>query len=70
MKNVVLYMILVLAIVGLYGFAFSVNMGTESEGEKIFLANKCNTCHTVEALEITSKKKDALDIYDRNRIKC
>lgn len=31
------------------------------DGKAIFEANKCNTCHTVEAQGITKKKADAAD---------
>ncbi|MBZ0199026.1 MAG: cytochrome c [Ignavibacteriaceae bacterium] len=61
MKNLTLYMLFILAVIALYGFAYSIPMEDVS-GEKIFVDNKCTMCHSVSASEITSKKKDAADL--------
>jgi hypothetical protein len=60
MKNVALYLLFVLSVIALYGFAFS--MPGDAPGKKIFVDSKCTMCHSVTAAEITSKKKDASDL--------
>lgn len=60
MKNLALYLLFVLSVVALYGFAYSVP--ADEPGKKIFIDSKCTMCHSVEAAEITSKKKDASDL--------
>ncbi len=62
MKNIMIYLGLVVTIVALYGFAFSLGSNLEGDGNKIFLDNKCNMCHTVNSLGIESKKSDATDL--------
>lgn len=61
MKNIALFLLFVIAIIGLYGFAFSLN-AEEPSGKKIFVDSKCSMCHSVESADITSKKKDAIDM--------
>lgn len=62
MKNIVLYLLFILSIVALFGFAFSMAQEKVPAGQKIFLESKCSACHTVESAGITSKKKDAVDL--------
>ncbi len=61
MKNLALYLLFVLAIIALYGFAYSIPAG-DASGKKIFVDNKCTMCHSITSEEITSKKKDAIDL--------
>jgi cytochrome c553 len=61
MRNIMLYLMLVVAIVFLYGFSYSIN-AHDSEGKKVFTDKKCMSCHTVESEGIESKKKDAHDL--------
>ncbi len=62
MKNIVFYLLFVIAIVALFGFAFSMAQGTLPAGQKIFLESKCSACHSLNAAGITSSKKDAVDL--------
>jgi cytochrome c553 len=62
MKNIVLYLLFIISIVALFGFAFSMAQDKEPAGQKLFTTSKCTTCHTVQSLGITSNKKDAVDI--------
>lgn len=61
MKNIFAYLVFVFTIVLLFGFAYSINP-EEGDGKTIFTEKKCNTCHTVEVVQIESKKKDAVDL--------
>jgi len=61
MKNVMIYLTFVFAIVALYGFAFGINYSGE-DGKKIFTDSKCSMCHTVKSAGIESKKSDAVDL--------
>ncbi len=47
MKNVLIYLGLVVTIVALYGFAFTIANQHGDDGKKIFVDNKCAMCHTV-----------------------
>ena len=62
MKNIIIYLTLVVTIVALYGFAFTLALNPENDGKKIFIDNKCNMCHTVNSVGIESKKSDAVDL--------
>lgn len=64
MKNTILFFLFISAIVVLFAFAFSFSQETGLDGKQIFLDNKCNACHTVTSMEITSKKTDAIDLSD------
>jgi hypothetical protein len=66
MKNLFVYILLVFAIVGLFAFAYSFAQ-EEVTGDKIFVEKKCGTCHSVESSNITSKKKDAVDLSDTGK---
>jgi cytochrome c551/c552 len=61
MKNLILFLMFIGAIVFLYGFTFSME-NNNTDGKKIFTDKKCNSCHTVEVAGIESKKKDASDL--------
>lgn len=61
MKNLALYLLFVISIIALYGFAYSIP-SEDAPGKKVFVDNKCTMCHSVEAAQITSKKKDASDL--------
>jgi uncharacterized protein YxeA len=62
MKNIIIYLGLVITIVALYGFAFTIASNDDGDGKKIFVDNKCNMCHTVSSSGIESKKSDAKDL--------
>lgn len=62
MKNIIAYLSIIIAIVALYGFAFTLSTNDDPAGKKIFIDNKCNMCHTVESAGIESKKSDATDL--------
>jgi cytochrome c553 len=64
MKDTLLYVLFISAIVALFGFAFSFSQEQTPDGEQIFLDNKCNKCHSVTSMDITSKKNDAVDLSD------
>lgn len=61
MKNLFVYLAFVFTIVLLFGFAYSINPEGE-DGKTIFEEKKCNMCHSVEVVQIESKKKDATDL--------
>lgn len=63
MKNLVLYLTFIFAIVLLFGFTYSINEGGD-DGKKLFVDKKCASCHTVETAGIESKKKDASDLSE------
>ena len=62
MKNLMIYLGLIVTIVALYGFAFTIADQKSDDGKKIFVDNKCNMCHTVSSAGIESKKSDATDL--------
>lgn len=62
MKNIVAYLTIIVAIVALYGFAFTFTSNDDPAGKKIFVDQKCNMCHTVKSVGIESKKSDASDL--------
>jgi cytochrome c1 len=62
MKNAFLFIVFISSIVALFAFAFSFSQGQDLDGKQIFIDNKCNNCHTVNSMEITSKKDDATDL--------
>jgi cytochrome c551/c552 len=61
MKNIVVYLLFVIAVIALYGFAYSIP-AVDAPGKNIFVDNKCTMCHSVEVAEVTSKKNDAKDL--------
>jgi len=62
MKNVLIYLGLIVTIVALYGFAYTIADQKSDDGKKIFVDNKCQMCHTVKSAGIESKKSDASDL--------
>ena len=62
MKNIFSYLLFNFVIVALYGFAISFAQNKGVDAKKVFETQKCNACHTVTTLAITSKKKDAVDL--------
>ncbi|MCJ7553482.1 MAG: cytochrome c [Ignavibacteriaceae bacterium] len=63
MKNILIYLGLVVVIVALYGFAFAFAADKGPDGKQIFLDKKCTTCHYVESAGIeTTKKSGASDL--------
>ena len=62
MKNLFSYLLFILVIVALYGVAFSFAQSKGTDAKKVFVAQKCDMCHTVTSANITSKKKDAFDL--------
>jgi len=57
MKNILIYLGLVVAIVALYGFAFTFATDEGPDGKQIFLDKKCTMCHSIESAGIESTKK-------------
>ena len=51
-----------MSIVALFGFAFSMAQEKEPDGKTIFVNSKCAVCHSVVSSDITSNKKDAVDL--------
>ena len=64
MKDTLLYILFISAIVALFGFAFSFSQDQDLDGKEIFLDSKCNKCHSINSIELTSKKDDAIDLSD------
>ena len=62
MKNIVLYLLFIMSIVALFGFAFSMAQEKIPAGQKIFSDSKCSACHSIESAGIISKKKNAVDL--------
>lgn len=63
MKNILIYFVLIIAIVALYGFAFTMAADDGPDGKQIFIDKKCVSCHSVETAAIEStKKSDAVDL--------
>ena len=62
MKNTFLFIIFISAIVALFAFAFSFSQDQDLDGKQIFIDSKCNNCHTIVSIEITSKKESAVDL--------
>jgi cytochrome c5 len=62
MKNILIYLGVVVSIVALYGFAFTIADQSSDDGKKVFVDNKCSMCHTVTSAGIESKKSDAVDL--------
>ena len=46
----------------LVGFAFSFGQDAVPAGQKVFVDNKCQMCHSVESAGLTSKNKKAVDL--------
>ena len=68
MKNTFLFMLFISTIVALFAFAFSFSQEQNLDGKQIFIDSKCNNCHTVTSMEITSKKDDATDLSNASSI--
>lgn len=62
MKSIIVYLSIIVAIVALYGFAFTISYNDDPSGKKIFVDNKCNMCHIIKSAGIESKKSDATDL--------
>jgi cytochrome c1 len=60
MKNILIYLGLILAVVALYGFAFTFAADEGPDGKQIFTDKKCMSCHSVESLEISATKKSGV----------
>jgi cytochrome c2 len=56
------YMLYSFAAVILVGFAFSFGQDAVPAGQKVFVDNKCQMCHSVESAGLTSKNKKAVDL--------
>ena len=68
MKDTLLYVLFISAIVALFGFAFSFSQEPTPDGKQIFLDNKCNKCHSVTSMDITSSKDDAVDLSNTGSV--
>lgn len=65
MKKLIAYFMFVFFIVVLFGAAFANVPNEEPEGKKLFLSNKCNTCHAIQSQGITTtSKKQNPDLSD------
>jgi CxxC motif-containing protein (DUF1111 family) len=62
MKNTFFFIVFISAIVALFAFAFSFSQDQDLNGKQVFIDAKCNNCHTVASMEITSKKTEATDL--------
>ncbi|MDZ7623422.1 MAG: hypothetical protein U5J96_03105 [Ignavibacteriaceae bacterium] len=56
MKNTFFFVLFISTIVALFAFAFSFSQSQDLDGKQIFIDSKCNNCHTVTSMEITSKR--------------
>jgi cbb3-type cytochrome oxidase cytochrome c subunit len=68
MKNTFLFILFISTIVALFAFAFSFSQEQNLDGKQIFIDSKCNNCHTVISMEITSKKDDATDLSNASTV--
>jgi hypothetical protein len=68
MKNTFFFILFISTIVALFAFAFSFSQDQDLDGKQIFINNKCNNCHTVTTMEITSKKDDATDLSNASKV--
>jgi CxxC motif-containing protein (DUF1111 family) len=68
MKNTFFFILFISTIVALFAFAFSFSQDQGLDGKQIFIDSKCNNCHTVSSMEITSKKDDATDLSNASTI--
>jgi hypothetical protein len=57
MKKVILYLLSIFVLIVLFGFQTNQLNKDDPPGKEIFIENKCGTCHSVEAADITLKKK-------------
>jgi hypothetical protein len=62
MKDTLYFVVFISVIVALFAFAFSFSRDGDIDGKQVFTDSKCNNCHTVTSVEITSKKSDASDL--------
>jgi len=62
MKNLLIYLGLIVTIVALYGFAYTIADQSSEDGKKVFVDSKCGMCHTVKSAGLESKKSDATDL--------
>jgi len=63
MKNILIYLGLILAVVALYGFAFTFAADEGPDGKQVFIDKKCAMCHSVESVGIeATKKSGAVDL--------
>jgi len=62
MKNTFLFLLFISSIIALFAFAYSFSQDLNQDGKQVFLNSKCNNCHTVNSIELTSKKDYANDL--------
>jgi len=62
MKNTFLFLLFISSIIALFAFAYSFSQAQNQDGKQVFLNSKCNNCHTVISIELTSKKDYANDL--------
>ncbi len=60
MKNLLLYIGFIIAIVALFGFTYAIAADEGPDGKQVFTDKKCMSCHSVESLEITATKKSGV----------
>jgi hypothetical protein len=69
MKNILAFLLFIFIIVALYGFAFTTPVLDEPTGKTIFTNSKCNTCHSVQSQNITTKKQNPVDLSQTGKNK-
>lgn len=57
MKNIFNFLLMLTVGVIMFGFQTNIKTDEDSAGKKLFIENKCATCHSVEAADIILKKK-------------
>jgi cytochrome c2 len=62
MKKQLSNMVFLFVVVILVGFVFSFGQDKVPAGQKVFVDNKCQMCHSVESAGLTSKNKKAVDL--------
>jgi hypothetical protein len=62
MKNAFFFVLFISAIVALFAFAFSFSQEQNLDGKQIFIDSKCDKCHSLTSMGITSNKDDATDL--------
>ena len=64
MKKIISYLLALSFIVIIYGFQSNIKYDDEPAGKKIFIKNKCSSCHALKVANITTKKDKYPDLSD------
>jgi len=68
MKNAFFFVLFISAIVALFAFAFSFSQEQDLDGKQIFIDRKCDKCHSLASMEISSNKDDATDLSNAGSV--